>query len=156
MFRRIALPAVLVVMSAAGAVAQNPQPAPSPQPAPQNQPYPQASPQQNTSTMAPADSQQMNQGKEFAKQRLETLTQGFTLSAQQRTRVDSIMKRYEPDFPAGSPENATDSALIQRWNILLPRLDNEIRQVLTPGQQATFDSNLEQLRRRRMVGEGSR
>jgi Spy/CpxP family protein refolding chaperone len=148
MFRRIALPAMLIAVSAAGAVAQNPQPAP------QNHPYPQASPQQNPNTMSPADSQQIQGGKAFAQQRLETLLQGFTLTADQRSRVDSIMKRYGPDFPAGSPENATDSALIQRWNILLPRLDNEVRQVLTPGQQATFDSNVEQMRlRRRAVGD---
>lgn len=154
MFRRIALPAMLIALSAAGAVAQNPQPAPTPEPVPPNQPYPQASPQQNPNTMSPADSQQMRGGKVYAAQRLETLLQGFTLTAAQRSRVDSIMKRYEPDFPAGSPENATDSALIQRWNILLPRLDNEVRQVLTPGQQATWDSNLEQMRlRRRVVGD---
>ena len=153
MFRRIALPAMLIALSAAGAVAQNPQPAPTPEPVPQNTPYPQASPQQNPNTMSPADSQQVQGGKAYATQRLETLLQGFTLTAAQKSRVDSIMKRYEPDFPAGSPENATDSALIQRWNILLPRLDNEVRQVLTAGQQATWDSNLEQLRRRRMVGD---
>ena len=140
MFRRIALPAMLIAMSAAGAVAQNPDP--------------QASPQQNPNTMSAADSQQVQGGKAYATQRLETLLQGFTLTPAQKTRVDSIMKRYEPDFPAGSPENATDSALIQRWNILLPRLDNEVRQVLTPGQQATWDSNLEQMRnRRRIVGD---
>jgi len=99
--------------------------------------------------MSPADSQQMQQGRQFALQRNTTLLNGITLTADQRGRVDSILVRYQPDFPAGSPENATDSMLVQRWSILLPRLDNEVRMVLTADQQRTWDRNVDQLRNRR-------
>ena len=161
MFRRIALPALLLVFGAAGAVAQNPQPQPAPAPTPTptptnppSDPYPQASPQQDKSPVSQADSQQIQQGKAFARQRLTTLLEGITLTNWQRAKIDTVMQRYEPDFPAGSPENATDSALIQRWTILLPRLDNEVRMVLTDAQQPTWDRNVEQMRqRRRVVGD---
>jgi len=148
MLRRIALPALVLAISASTAVSQTPQ-IPAPRPAPQTPPYPQASPQQNPASMSPADSQQMQQGRQFALQRNTTLLNGITLTADQRGRVDSILVRYQPDFPAGSPENATDSMLVQRWSILLPRLDNEVRMVLTADQQRTWDRNVDQLRNRR-------
>ena len=151
MSRRIALPALLLAIGASAAVAQEPQPTPT---NPPSQPYPQASPEQTKSPVSAVDSQQIQQGKVFARQRMTTLLQGIALTPWQTAKIDTVMQRYEPDFPAGSPENATDSALIQRWTILLPRLDNEVRMVLTDAQQPTFDRNVEQMRqRRRVVGD---
>jgi Spy/CpxP family protein refolding chaperone len=158
MIRRLIVPAFALALGTTALAAQeNPQ---SPQP--QTPQTPQSQPQAQNPTPAPAatqgvprDTMQAQAGRQFAQRRLETLLQGITLTAAQRGKVDSVITRYAPELPAGSPENSTDSNLTQRWNLILPRIDNEVRVALTPDQQRVWDRNVEQLRTRR-PGVGDR
>lgn len=74
-----------------------------------------------------------------------------TLTAAQKAKIDEITKKYEPQQRAlfEAMQGGGDRAeLLKRMNDLRGRMQPEIRAVLTPGQQAIFDRNVEEITRR--------
>jgi Spy/CpxP family protein refolding chaperone len=121
MTRRFAvLPAILLALSAAPALAQGPPP--------------------------PAGAQQLQGPGAFAQRRMQALLQGITLTAAQQARIDSIQARTATQMPAFTPGAPPDPAARQQRRELMQRQDSTIRAVLTPEQQALWDRNLEQMR----------
>lgn len=121
MTRRFAvLPAILLALSAAPALAQGPPP--------------------------PAGGQQGQGRGGFAQRRLQTLLQGITLTAAQQARIDSIQARFAAQMPAFTPGTPPDPAARQQRRELLQRQDSTIRAALAPDQQQVWDRNVEQMR----------
>ncbi len=89
----------------------------------------------------------MGQGRgNFAARRIERLLTGITLTAEQRTKVDSIQKAYEAKMPAMTPGQMPDSASRAQRMQLMQEQDAAIRGVLTSEQQAIFDKNVADMR----------
>lgn len=85
---------------------------------------------------------------------------GIELSATQREQVQAIQQRYRPQHEAlrakvrdgrqaeQRPDSATRVARRTEMRTLIERQQTEIRAVLTPDQQTTFDANVAKLRER--------
>lgn len=84
----------------------------------------------------------------FGQRRMQRLLQGITLTAAQQARVDSITAMYRAQMPAFTPGTPPDSATRQKMRELLGNEDEEIRALLTPDQQKTFDANVTAMRNR--------
>lgn len=136
MKRRTTLISFLALgLTATAARAQEPQPAP-PAPAPAMQ------------------MQSATQRTGAVHRRLHTLLMGIDLTAEQRTRVDSLTARYASQLPATPPESTADTAMQSRWRMLVPRLESDVRAALTSEQQRTWDRNVADLRARERRGVG--
>lgn len=110
--------AALLGLSAAPAIAQNPQGPP------------------------PGRGQGMGQS------RTQMLLNGITLTPAQQTQIDSIEAAYRSKMPAYTPGAPMDSAArAQRMEIMNKR-DTDIRAVLTAEQQAIWDKNVADMRSR--------
>jgi Spy/CpxP family protein refolding chaperone len=80
---------------------------------------------------------------QMQQRRLERLLTGITLTAEQRTRVDSVLAAFTARMPqmqmgGGPPDEAT----MQQMRALGAQRDSTIRELLTPEQRAVFDQNL--------------
>ena len=84
--------------------------------------------------------------------RMELLFKDITLSPAQQAKVDSIQAHYRNERPSFTPGTPPDSATRDRIRALFQRERDDMRAVLTPDQQKTFDRNLEQMRQRRPGG----
>jgi Spy/CpxP family protein refolding chaperone len=81
-----------------------------------------------------------------AGRRMQMLMNGITLTAEQQTRVDSIVAAYRAQMPPFTPGQMPDSATMARRRQLGEQQNAAIRGVLTPDQQTVFDRNVEQMR----------
>jgi len=88
------------------------------------------------------------------------LFRGIDLSETQRQQIRTIQQRYKTEFDAlraqrrqsgqaGERRQRPDSVTLVQIRTLAERRQGEIRAVLTPDQQKTFDQNLAQLQERR-------
>lgn len=105
--------------------------------------------------------QQQTQPHPVVRQRLDVLMRGIALSPEQQSRVDSILQRHNPEIQrlagsgmAGGAQRDTtggqqDQGKNDEFTKALERQEKEIRDVLTSEQQATWDSNAEQLKRQK-------
>jgi protein CpxP len=84
--------------------------------------------------------------------RMELLFKDITLTPAQQAKVDSIQARYRSERPSFTPGTPPDSATRDKVRALFQRERDDIRAVLTPDQQKTFDRNLEDMRQRRPGG----
>jgi Spy/CpxP family protein refolding chaperone len=84
--------------------------------------------------------------------RMELLFQDITLTPVQQAKVDSIQAHYRSERPSFTPGTPPDSATRDKIRALFQRERDDIRAVLTPDQQKTFDRNLEVMRQRRAGG----
>lgn len=147
----------LVVAGAAVAqTPQTPQPAPAPapaQPAPA-QPAPSATPQPNqpaSPAKATPDVQQPDRPVEpsqaVVRAHVDTLLEGITVNEQLRQRVDSIITA-QTNIPVTPTDSMVDAATRERLATMLGQVRTAVRGVLTTGQQLTFDTNVENWRKR--------
>jgi Spy/CpxP family protein refolding chaperone len=101
-----------------------------------------------TATMASAQQQQGGPGRGG---RGNMLMVGIdsTLTAEQKTKIEDISKKYAPDMQAVRELMQTDreGAMKKRMEIQ-GKQNPEIRTVLTPAQQAIFDKNIEEAAKR--------
>jgi Spy/CpxP family protein refolding chaperone len=91
-------------------------------------------------------------------QRLQTaLFQGITLSDAQKTKVDSIAGAYRASMSGVTPGPDMSAADRQKMRDSRQHEMADLRSVLTPDQQPTFDQNVSQIRSRmRTRGGGMR
>jgi Spy/CpxP family protein refolding chaperone len=84
--------------------------------------------------------------------RMELLFKDITLTPAQQAKVDSIQGRYRSERPSFTPGTPPDSATREKIRALFQRERDDLRAVLTPDQQKTFDRNVEEMRQRRPGG----
>jgi Spy/CpxP family protein refolding chaperone len=84
--------------------------------------------------------------------RMELLFKDITLTPAQQAKVDSIQGRYRSERPSFTPGTPPDSATRDKIRALFQRERDDLRAVLTPDQQKTFDRNVEEMRQRRPGG----
>lgn len=84
--------------------------------------------------------------------RVEALFEGISLTPDQRAKVDSIIKHYREEMPSFTPGSPPDSATREKVRGLFRRQADDLRAVLTPAQQTTFDRNVATMRERRSGG----
>jgi len=87
-----------------------------------------------------------------AARRMELLFKDITLTPAQQAKVDSIQARYRSERPSFTPGAPPDSATREKMRALFQRERDDLRPVLTPDQQKTFDRNVEEMRQRRPGG----
>lgn len=86
--------------------------------------------------------------------RLEELLKGITLTAGQRTRIDSITAAGRAKMPPFTPGTRPDSATRHQMRSLMQETNAEIRAVLTDDQRKIWDQNLATMRANRPMGGG--
>ena len=121
--RNIMVPLVALTISATAAYAQQ-QPA-SPPPAGQG------------------GGNGMGRGQGGGNRRMAALMQGITLTPAQQTTVDSITTAFRAKMPAFTPGTPPDSATRAQMMQVSQQRDAAIRAVLTPDQQRTWDTNVQ-------------
>jgi Spy/CpxP family protein refolding chaperone len=85
----------------------------------------------------------MGQGRGgFAARRMATLLNGITLTPAQQATVDSIQNAVRAKMPAFTPGAPPDSATRALRMELMQKQDADIRAVLTPAQQTIWDKNV--------------
>ena len=95
-----------------------------------------------------AGAQSPGGGGGFAERRMQRLLQGITLTADQKTKVDSITTKYRSQMPPFTPGTPPDSATRAKMRALFGNQDEEIRALLTPDQQKVWDQNVTEMRNR--------
>ena len=99
-------------------------------------------------SVATAQSPGPGGGGGFAQRRMERLLQGITLTADLKTKVDSITAKYRAQMPPFTRGTPPDSATRAKMRVLFGNQDEEIRTVLTPDQQKVWDQNVTTMRNR--------
>ena len=85
----------------------------------------------------------------------EMLMRGITLSADQQQRIDSIRASYRTQMDQLRQQGGGDrEAMRGQMRPLMERQPADIRAVLTPDQQTTFDQNVAEMRSRMQQGGG--
>ena len=79
---------------------------------------------------------------------MDQLLKGIELSSAQKASVDSIQTSYQSQMPAFTPGSPPDSNARAQRRQIMQKETADIRNVLTPDQQKTFDKNLEDMRSR--------
>jgi Spy/CpxP family protein refolding chaperone len=75
--------------------------------------------------------------------RMQALMQGITLTPAQQASVDSITTAFRAKMPAFTPGTPPDSATRAQMMQVSQQRDAAIRAVLTPEQQRTWDTNMQ-------------
>ncbi|HET7623249.1 MAG TPA: Spy/CpxP family protein refolding chaperone [Gemmatimonadaceae bacterium] len=83
---------------------------------------------------------------------MEMLFNGIELTDAQKAQVDSIQTAYRAKMPARTPGQAPDPSARAAMRETMQKETADIRKVLTPDQQKTFDKNVEEMRNRRRGG----
>ena len=105
-----------------------------------------------TATMASAQQQQGAPGR-GARPDARMIGIDTTLTADQKTKLEEISKKYQPDMQAARELMQTDrEAGMKKRAELQAKQNPEIRAVLTKEQQAIFDKNLEEMAKRQASG----
>ena len=71
-----------------------------------------------------------------------------TLTPEQKTKIDEIQKKYQPEMPTREQMQADREGAMKKRQDVMAKQNPEIRAVLTPAQQAIFDKNLEEMAKR--------
>jgi Spy/CpxP family protein refolding chaperone len=72
-----------------------------------------------------------------------------TLTPEQKTKIDAINAKYQPELAALREMAMTDrDGAMKKRSEIQAKQNPEIRAVLTPAQQAIFDKNLEEMAKR--------
>ena len=77
---------------------------------------------------------------------MQRLMQGITLTEKQQASVDSIESAYRSQMPPMQQGQRPDSATMAKMREVRQKEYADIRKVLTPDQQKTFDKNVEDMR----------
>ena len=84
----------------------------------------------------------------YIRARIDTLLQGITLNASQRRQIDSIFTDNSILLSTSAADSASDAAARERLLGMIGPIDAGVRRVLTTGQQLTFDSNMNNWRKK--------
>ncbi len=79
---------------------------------------------------------------------MEMMMKDITLDAAQKAKVDSIMAKHQAMMPPMAQGQMPDSATRAARREHMMKEQEEIRAVLTPDQQKTFDKNMAEMRDR--------
>jgi Spy/CpxP family protein refolding chaperone len=88
--------------------------------------------------------------------RMQMMFKDITLTAAQKSSVDSVLTHYRQQTGPMTPGSRPDSATMATRRSLMQQQSADIRALLTREQQPIFDRNLEELRsamRRRLGGQ---
>lgn len=77
---------------------------------------------------------------------MQRLMQGITLTEKQQASVDSIEAAYRSQMPPMQQGQRPDSATMAKMREVRQKEYADVRKVLTPDQQKTFDKNVEDMR----------
>ena len=77
--------------------------------------------------------------------RMQALLQGITLTPAQQASVDSINTAFRAKMPPFTPGQQPDSASMAQRRQLTQERDAAIRALLTPEQQHTWDTNMQNM-----------
>ena len=77
---------------------------------------------------------------------IERLLTNITLTDKQKASVDSIDAAFRAQMPARTPGQQMDSTSRAKMMEVRQKEYAEIKKVLTPDQQKTFDKNVEDMR----------
>jgi hypothetical protein len=94
----------------------------------------------------PQQQQVQQQQHPLVRQRLDILLRGITLEAQQQTTIDSIVNQNASEILRAAAGNGENGHMTDDLKAALEKQEKQIRDVLTPEQQQTFDRNAEQLK----------
>ena len=83
---------------------------------------------------------------ERGERRMQMMFKDITLTAVQKTSVDSIMAFYRQQMGPMTPGSPPDSAARAQRRSLMQKQNADIRALLTREQQPVFDRNLEEMR----------
>lgn len=87
------------------------------------------------------------------------LFEGITLTDAQQTKVDSISAKYRAErqkmMPNGMGGGPPDESMRAKMTEMMNKQNAEIRAVLTPEQQKTFDANVEKRKQMMQQRQGS-
>jgi Spy/CpxP family protein refolding chaperone len=102
-----------------------------------------------TTVSAQSDQGSQQRGRAGGRARMmDQLLKGITLSSTQKASVAAIQTQYQSQMPAFPPGSPPDSSARAQRRELMQKETADIRAVLTPDQQKTFDKNLEDMRSR--------
>ena len=88
---------------------------------------------------------------------MATMMQGITLSSEQQTKVDSIVKKYSDERQALRQDQSLDQdARRAKGRELMTKQSDEIKGLLTDDQKKVFEKNLADLQARMQQGGGQR
>ena len=90
-------------------------------------------------------------------QREEMLMRGITLSTDQQQRIEAIRAKYRTQMEKMRQDaNGDRAAMREQMQPMMEKQMAEVRDVLTPDQQAQFDRNMADMRARMQQGGGRR
>jgi len=108
------------------------------------------------SISAAQDAQQQAAPPQSRPNMMAALMQGVTLTAEQQTKVDSIVKKYQGQRQAIREDQSLDQdARRAKGRELMMKQSDEIKGVLTDDQKKVFEKNLTDMQAR-MQGGGQR
>jgi Spy/CpxP family protein refolding chaperone len=88
---------------------------------------------------------------------MATLMQGITLSAEQQTKVDAIVKKYSDERQAIRQDQSLDQDTRRaKSRELMTKQSDEIKALLTDDQKKVFEKNLADAQARMQQGGGQR
>jgi len=88
---------------------------------------------------------------------MATLLQGITLTAEQQTKVDAIVKKFSDERQTLRQDQSLDQdARRAKGRELMMKQSDEIKGVLTDDQKKVFEKNLTDLQARMQQGGGQR
>ena len=88
---------------------------------------------------------------------MATLMQGITLSAEQQTKVDAIVKKYTDERQTLRQDQSLDQdARRAKGRELMTKQSDEVKGLLTDDQKKVFEKNLADLQARMQQGGGQR
>jgi Spy/CpxP family protein refolding chaperone len=82
------------------------------------------------------------------------LMRGIELTETQKAKMDSIGTAYRAQMPRFTPGETPDSASRAKRREMMERQSADIRALLTPDQQKTFDANVAEMRARMQERQG--
>lgn len=93
-------------------------------------------------------------GQQGGERRMQMMFKDITLTAAQRTKVDSVMTHYRGEMGPMAQGQRPDSAAMARRRTLMQKQTADIRALLTREQQPVFDRNMEEMRSERQRRQG--
>jgi Spy/CpxP family protein refolding chaperone len=102
------------------------------------------------------DAQQQAAPRQGRPNMMATLMQGVTLSAEQQTKVDAIVKKYSDERQAIRQDQSLDQDTRRaKSRELMAKQSDEVKALLTDDQKKVFEKNLTDMQAR-MQGGGQR
>lgn len=109
-------------------------------------------------TVQAQDSTQSHNGmRQGGGRMMEMMLKEITLDAGQKTKIEAIQTKYMSEMPPREAGQRPDSASMAKRREVMMKEQDEIRAVLTPDQQKTFDKNVAEMKERMQHrGQGDR